>query len=114
MSSTLSLKASTSGHVVIVHLDGALDATTSPNLEAALKKLMSDGRKHIVIEMSALTFIASAGLGLLASFRKQLKAAGGDLRIAAPTAAVLDVFKLLSFDRVFSISPRLEDAVAGF
>ncbi len=114
MSSTLSMKASAQGDVVIVHLSGALDATTSPALDAAIKKLIGEGRKKIVVEMTALTFIASAGLGLLAALRKQLKTAGGDLRIAAPTAAVLDVFKLLSFDKVFSISARVEDAVAGF
>jgi anti-sigma B factor antagonist len=114
MSSSLSIKASVQGDVVILHLGGALDASTSPAVDAAIKKLIVEGRKNIVVEMSGLSFIASAGLGLLAALRKQLKTSGGDLRIASPTAAVLDVFKLLSFDKVFSISARLEDAVSGF
>lgn len=114
MANTLSIKASTQENIVILHLSGSLDATTSQAFDAAIKQLINSSRTKIIVELSNLTFIASAGLGLLSALRKQLKTNGGDLRIAAPTPAVLDVFRLLSFDKVFSISINLSDAIKGF
>lgn len=112
--STLSLSAQSKGKVVVLKLTGSLDATTSQKLDDAVTKLISDGHEKVVIDLSSLKFIASAGLGLLSSCRKRLKAAGGDLKLAAPTAEVLDVFELLSFTKVFSISGNVDQAVQSF
>ena len=114
MSETLEIKASRKGSVIVVSLQGSLDADTAPRLEKAMSKLVSDGEKKVVCDLKDLKFISSAGLGTLSAARKKLKGADGDLRLASPTPEVLDVFELLSFTRIFSISPNLDEALKDF
>ncbi|MCB1137974.1 MAG: STAS domain-containing protein [Leptospiraceae bacterium] len=114
MSDGLNIKAAKKGNAVVVSLEGSLDADTAPRLDKAMEKLISDGQAKVVCDLASLKFISSAGLGTLSSVRKKLKAAGGDLRLASPTAEVLDVFELLSFTKIFSISATLDKALEGF
>jgi anti-sigma B factor antagonist len=112
--SQLELNASKRGAVVIVTLAGSLDADTVPKLDRAVSKLIGDGEAKVICDLKSLKFISSAGLGTLSALRKKLKAGGGDLRLASPTKEVLDVFELLSFNRIFTISPSLDKALEGF
>lgn len=114
MSDGLNIKATKKGAVVVVSLEGSLDADTSPRLDKAMEKLISDGQSRVVCDLASLKFISSAGLGTLSSVRKKLKGAGGDLRLSGPTTEVLDVFELLSFTKIFHISPSLDKALEGF
>ena len=114
MSETLNLKASRKGNVVVVSLEGSLDADTAPRLDKAIGKLISDVESKVICDLKSLKFISSAGLGTLSSLRKKLKGAGGDLRLASPTTEVLDVFELLSFTRIFTICANLDEALQGF
>ena len=114
MSETLNIKANRKSGVVVVTLEGSLDADTAPKLDKAISKLLADGEHKIVCDLKSLKFISSAGLGTLSAARKKLKGADGDLRLASPTPEVLDVFELLSFTRIFTISPTLEEALRDF
>ncbi|HBS05115.1 MAG TPA: anti-anti-sigma factor [Leptospiraceae bacterium] len=114
MSESLNIKANRKGNVVVVALEGSLDADTAPRLEKAISKLVTDGERKVVCDLKSLKFISSAGLGTLSAARKKLKSADGDLRLASPTPEVLDVFELLSFTRIFSISPNLDEALKDF
>ena len=112
--SNLNLTAAKKGAVIVVSLAGSLDAETAPRLDRAVSKLHDDGQSKVVCDLKGLKFISSAGLGTLSALRKKLKASGGDLRLAAPTKEVLDVFELLSFTKIFNISASIDSAVDGF
>lgn len=86
-------------------IDGTLDAVTAPELRPTLDALVSEGRKQITIDLSALRLIDSSGVGVLVSLFKRVRAAGGDVRLVGLRDQPLAIFKLLRLDRVFPGQP---------
>ena len=70
------------GDVVVLDVTGYLDAHTAPEFEEALKKLMNEQRYKIVINLEALQYISSAGLGVFMGFIEELRENEGDIKIA--------------------------------
>ena len=69
--------------------------------------------ENIVLDMSKVTFIDSAGLGALLSAMKQITAIGGSLRLAGLNNDVLTLFRLVRMNRVFEIFDTIEEAIAS-
>jgi anti-anti-sigma factor len=99
--------------VAAVQPKGRLDSNTAPELEAALIKLQSDGRIHIVLDLSEIEFLSSAGLRVMVSTMKNLRKSSGDLAVAAPNARAREVLRLAGLDSVFSIYETREAAIAS-
>ena len=112
--SILKISKQARGDVQIVALDGSLDAKTTPQLNAELKATISAGHVKVVVDLTKLKYIASAGIGALFAGQKEAKGGGGDLRLAGANSEVQDVFDLLSFSAAFKMTPNLDEALKGF
>jgi anti-sigma B factor antagonist len=97
----------------VVALSGRLTATGAPLLRNAVTDLVASGDSRIVIDMAALQFVDSSGLGALVGALKSARVAGGDLRIAAVPEAVRTVLHLTNLDRVLRDHPTPESAFDG-
>lgn len=97
----------------VVALSGRLTATGAPLLRSAVTDLVAAGVSRIVIDMAALQFVDSSGLGALVGALKSARVAGGDLRIAAVPEAVQTVLHLTNLDRVLRDHPTPESAFDG-
>jgi anti-sigma B factor antagonist len=64
----------------VVAVTGEVDLASSPDLAAYLTEV--DG--VVVIDLAAVTFLDSSGMGALVSARKRLQGRGGDLSLRAP------------------------------
>ena len=102
------------GDVVVLDVTGYLDAHTAPEFEEALKKLMGEQRYKIVINLEALQYISSAGLGVFMGFIEELRENKGDIKIAQVPAKVFKVFDLLGFPSLYEFYDSTDDAVAKF
>ncbi|WP_194762378.1 STAS domain-containing protein [Microbacterium sp. UFMG61] len=100
------------GYAVIA-LSGRLTATGAPLLRKAVTDLVASGDARIVVDMAALQFVDSSGLGALVGALKSARVAGGDLRIAAVPEAVRTVLHLTNLDRVLRDHPTPESAFDG-
>ena len=100
--------------VRVLALRGELDAHTAPDFEAALQACLDDGDARLVADGSGLDYVSSAGLGVFMAFVEPAREAGGDLKIAALSDRVFEVFDLLGFPTVFDMAPSVEAAVAAF
>jgi anti-sigma B factor antagonist len=69
--------------------------------------------ENIVLDMSKVTFVDSAGLGALLSAMKQITTIGGSLRLADLNDDVLTLFRLVRMNRVFEIFDNVEEAIAN-
>ena len=67
----------------------------------------------IVVDLTAVDFIDSSGLGALVNGLKIARQAGGDLRISAPTDQVKLVLQLTNMERVLYPYPTVESAYAN-
>ena len=68
---------------------GEIDCTSAPELRAILDRLVDDAPREIVVDLTGVTFLDSAGLCVLAAAHRRLLAAGGRLRVLAATRAVI-------------------------
>ena len=99
----------TTAGIGVVAPQGRLNMVSARQLREVLTELVSGGTTRIVVDLAGTTFLDSSALGALIAGLKTARQAGGDLRIARPTEAVLTVFRLTNMDKV--LRPR--DDVEG-
>ena len=99
----------------VVRVDGALNRQTAPALEKALQALVDKGQMRVVLDLSGVPEMSSAGLRTIISAAKRLRGGrgDGDLRLAAPGKWVVDVLELAGLLPVFHIFDTSEQAVAS-
>ena len=97
--------------VAVVVPQGRHNMVAARQMKELLAILLEEGSARIVVDLAATTFLDSSGLGALIGGLKGARQAGGDLRIARPTAEVLTVFQLTNMDKV--LRPR-EDVESAF
>ena len=86
----------------LIHPTGDLDAYTAPGLRAELHEA-TGGDGPVVVDLSDITFIDSAGLGVLVGAHRRMLEAGGRLRIVRPPTLVGRAFALTGLDEVFDL-----------
>ena len=96
--------------VVIIRADGRLDLVTAPELSREITASLQRHQVCIVVDLSRVSFIDSSGLRALIGGLKEARVAGGDLRIAAPTAEVALVLKNSTLDRILRSFVSVESA----
>ena len=89
--------------ISILRLKGFLDAHTAPNFEQAIQELIEENRYKIVISMSDLNYISSAGLGVFMGFIEEIRDNKGDIKLTNMSEKVYKVFDLLGFPALYQI-----------
>jgi anti-sigma B factor antagonist len=110
----LSLEIRTTEDVTVVYCAGRIayrdEATT---LSDKVAELLPHTRQ-LVLELSAVEMVDSAGLGELVTLLRDAQASGSSIKLAAPTRQIHGLLQLTNLDSVFEIHPTLEDAVLSF
>ena len=68
--------------VSILRLQGFLDAHTAPKFEKAIQQLLSENRYKLIISMTDLNYISSAGLGVFMGFIEEVRKNNGDIKLS--------------------------------
>jgi anti-sigma B factor antagonist len=106
----MSFEESDQGAYVVLMPQGKFNLVASPPLKARIDDLVAAGKSKLVVDLSAVDFIDSSGLGALIGGLKAARQKEGDLRIAAAGTQVLAVLKLTNLDRILSPYPTVEEA----
>jgi anti-sigma B factor antagonist len=80
-----------------VVLDGEIDIATAPAIRRFLMAAINGGNVHLAVDMSGVTFIGAAGIGVLVAAANRAREAEGGLSLLAPSRQVqrlLDIFHL--------------------
>ena len=86
---------------LLVKLSGRIDVTTTPEIEQEVNSEI-DNISYLTIDMSEVNYISSVGLRAFLSFQKKL-ASKGEMRITNVKPEVLEIFKMVGFDKVLNI-----------
>ena len=86
-----------SGSVKVVAVDGRLDTTNYNELEAVVNKLIDEGVKDVVFDLSALEYISSSGLRVMLLTLKKTSAAGGKLILCNMKEGIREIFEISGF-----------------
>lgn len=114
MANAFAVQRSEQGEVVVLALEGYLDAHTAPQFEKAIQDEHLAGRNKIAVDCSGLTYISSAGLGVFMSFIEEIREAGGDIKLAGIVPKVYQVFEVLGFPALFDIVADVPAALDHF
>ncbi|MBF0318663.1 MAG: STAS domain-containing protein [Nitrospirae bacterium] len=98
----------------VLSLSGRMDAVNAPDFDKHISELLVEGQKKVLIELSGLQYVSSAGLRSFLSAAKQLKAASGAIAFAALQDTVLKVFQMSGFNTIFTVYPTAEEALKSF
>lgn len=96
--------------VTLVRLNGRLDAAAAPKFLTRLKASIDEGKTRLALDLAAVPFIDSTGLGSLVSALKAARRVEGDVRLIAPSQQVQKLLKLTTLNRVFTIVETPESA----
>ena len=100
--------------VSILRLKGFLDAHTAPRFEDEIQKLLGQDRYQIVVSMSELNYISSAGLGVFMGFIEEIREREGDIKLSNMSDKVFKVFDLLGFPALYEIYREEDEAENKF
>lgn len=88
---------------IYVIMSGSMDTLASEKLEPSVKELESLASKPIIIDCSALDYIASSGLRILLRLRKACETNGQQLTLVGVNENVMEVLQITHFDNMFII-----------
>ncbi len=89
------------GSALTIALEGRLDTTTAPELEAELKASLPAAEK-LTMDLAKLEYISSAGLRVLLSAHKTMSAKGG-MTVTNINETVSEVFEVTGFSDILNI-----------
>ncbi len=102
----------TEGRASLLNISGRLDAPAATALRKRCILLWEEGHRNIALDMSAVSFIASSGVGVLLALTEELGKQGGNLYLAPVSPAVLSVIRLLNLEQFLSIHDSREAAIS--
>lgn len=99
------------GDVLLLRLVGRLDVMHAPLCDKVITASASRGVRFVVLDLSGVEYLSSAGLRVLLAGSKSLEGRSGKLLLAGPAAPVLQVLKMSGFDRILPIFLTEDEAV---
>jgi anti-anti-sigma factor len=101
---------------VVLHVTGRLDQDTCEPFRAELAKHIEASARDgatIVLDLSGLEYISSAGLRCFMLASRQAKAQSGRIYVAALQPMVSEIFEISHFNLVFRVFPSVREALAA-
>ena len=97
----------------VLAVRGEVDVYTAPRLREKLVELVAQGKYRIVVDLEAVDFLDSTGLGVLVGGLKRLRSHDGDLGLVCTQQRILKVFEITGLTKVFAIHESVDAAVGG-
>src|SRR5713226_6669621 len=94
--------------ITVVELVGKLAlGRESQRIETIVDELLKDGSVRVILDMTGVDYIDSAGVGLVALSSGRLKEGGGKLVVVAPEGRVLTLLKMTQVTLIVTVCPTL-------
>lgn len=97
--------------VCVVAPTGELDLYTCPDFETELTRVISNGAKRVVVDLTQTTFIDSTALGVLLGALEGLRTQDGKLAVVSADEAILRVFEVTGLHRIFELHGSRAEAL---
>jgi anti-sigma B factor antagonist len=91
----------------LLTLTGTLDFNSAARIREDLRQIIDKEPKQVIVDLNALDYIDSSGLGVLVGGLARLREAGGDLFLVVSNAKIRRIFEITKLSYVFSLFPDL-------
>jgi anti-sigma B factor antagonist len=108
---SLSVRVETHGTAVVLHVAGEIDLVTAPELGDSINNAMSERPAAIVVDLTDVDFLASAGMAVLMGCHQL--ANDTSFRVVAAGSTTFRPMELTGMTEEISIYPTLDQALAG-
>jgi anti-sigma B factor antagonist len=111
----MKLKTKEVKNITVIELDGnVIGGPDASALNDYLHKLITEDKKQVVIDLKAVSFINSSGLGMLIGGLTTMRHSGGDLKLARASKKVESLLAMTKLLKVFDLHKNVNDAVVSF
>ena len=114
MTSDFSVTNRQSGPVSLVDISGRLTSFESGALRDFIAGLLQQGRKDIILNLSALRYLDSSGIGELARAYVAVVKKGGQMKVVGLSSRIEEILKITQLYQVLPEFPSEEDALRSF
>lgn len=101
-----------SGHCLVT-LAGEIDLAVVPDLVTELEYALSHLSPRLILDVNAVSFIDSSGLGALVRTRRKAQELGGDLALVGASEQMDELLALTNLDQLFGVHGSVDQAVAA-
>ena len=98
----------------VVKVTGSVDALTAAELSKVLSNQVVEGHANLVVDLTDVEFMSSAGLRTLLGAVKEARSNGGDLRITSTNPGIDKVLKMSGFHNIAKVFFSQAEAVSSF
>lgn len=110
----LDINSKRRGETLIVHIKGELDHNTASNARETLTQLIEDESiKNMVIDLSALNFMDSSGIGMFIGRYKVLAKRNGSMATYGLNAHIRKIWEISGLYRIIEIYDNLQESLDG-
>jgi anti-sigma B factor antagonist len=99
--------------VTVVALSGDVDVAQGLGLRDVLGEVLSGPPGPVVVDLAGVRFLDSSGVGLLVTSHRRAAQDGRGFAVSGPGDAVQRTLQLTRTDRILTIHPTLDDALAA-
>ena len=110
----MDIEITRAGEVTVVVPDGDLDMAVADVIKRTLVELIDMGQSRIVLDLGAVGYIDSSGLGALVGTMKHARGARGDIKLCGLQADVRSIFDMTRLIKVMDVYSTRPEAVAGY
>ena len=111
----MKLKAKEIHGVTVIELDGnVMGGPDASALNDFLHKLITEKKNQVVVDLKAVSFINSSGLGMLIGGLTTMRHSGGELKLACASKKVENLLEMTKLLKVFDLHKNVNNAIAAF
>ena len=97
----------------VLPLEGEIDLHVSPSVTALLNAMIDKKPERLVVDLSSVTYIDSAGMAALIAAMQRVEGYGGKFLLAGLQQTIWDIVENMRLDQVFQIFTNVDAALAA-
>ncbi len=111
----LNIRERQAGDVIVLDMDGRITiGEGSVALRSAVRRLLEEGKKKILMNLAGVGYIDSSGIGELVSSYTAVSKGGGQLKLLSLTKKLQDLLTITKLLTVFDVYDKESDALSSF
>jgi anti-anti-sigma factor len=99
------------GPQLLIAVSGRLDTSSAPRFDEKVAPLLAEPHKHILVDISGVTYISSAGLRSILHLVKYATDHGGRVGLYSVPAQIMDVLEISGFPERLDVYPDRASAL---
>ena len=109
----LAIQAEQVDGILIARLDGRVDGQNAQEFQGALEGLLAGKNLNLLLDLEQVSFLSSAGLGVLLAIARQLHKRAGKIAVCSLSDSIRGVFLISGFHKIIPTHANEKDAIVA-